>query len=76
MNLCRAAIPPFNICTSFTIFGVFMLITAYTFSRCGFIPSLITMYPKKIPLVTPNAYFSAFNFKPTLNKFLKVVWRS
>ena len=62
MNLFRAAILPFKLCTSLTILGGSNSIMTRIFSGLTSIPLRDTIKPKNFLAVTSNAHLFGFSF--------------
>ena len=62
MNLFRAAILPFKLCTSLIVLGGSNFIMARIFFALTSIPLWDTMEPKNFPAVIPNAHLLGFSF--------------
>ena len=62
MNRFNAVNFPVRLCTSLTVRGDLISITARIFSGLASIPQWLTRYPKNLPELTPNAHFSGFSF--------------
>ena len=75
-NLFNAAILPFKLCTSLTIFDGASSIIVRTFSGLTSIPLWDTINPKNFPVVTPNVHLLGFNFILYVRSVSKVSRRS
>ena len=75
-NLFSAAILPFRLYTSLTVFGGASSIIARIFSGLTLIPHWDTMNPKNFPTITLNTHLFGFNFMLYSRRVLKVSCRS
>jgi hypothetical protein len=61
-NLLKAAMHPVNFCTSWRLYGGFILVIDDTFSQLGSIPRREPIYPSNFAKGTPNVHFSGISF--------------